>query len=235
MARIRSIKPEFWTSEQIVECSPNARLMFVGLWTFADDNGIHPTNPMRIKMQVFPADDISSADIRRMLDELSLNGLIEIYDVDGKEFFRITGWGKHQKIDQPTYRFPLPSGEVPENVRRTFSERSPREWSGVDRSGEEEKKKRERQKTEDAPPKATPQQRGTRLPEDWVLPDDWAEWARIERPGIDVETEAAKFADHWWSKPGKEARKLKWESTWRNWVRNVRSASGSVRHRGVVV
>jgi hypothetical protein len=39
MARIRTIKPEFWTDEKVVECSFEARLMFIGMFNFADDKG----------------------------------------------------------------------------------------------------------------------------------------------------------------------------------------------------
>ena len=121
MARIRTIKPEFWTSEQIVECSPNARLMFIGLMNFADDNGVHPAKPMRIKMQVFPGDAFSSDDISSFISELDDAGLINTYEVDGEDFLQITGFSKHQKIDQPSYKFPLPNGKVPENPRRRRS------------------------------------------------------------------------------------------------------------------
>ena len=48
MARIRSIKPQFWTSEQIADCSSNARLLFIGLWNFCDDCGVHPASPARL-------------------------------------------------------------------------------------------------------------------------------------------------------------------------------------------
>ena len=82
MARIRSIKPEFWTSEQIAECSPNTRLLFIGMWSFCDDYGVHPASCARLKMEVFPADAIGSAEIRRMIDELTSNGLIAEYEVD---------------------------------------------------------------------------------------------------------------------------------------------------------
>jgi len=47
MARIRTIKPEFWVSEQVGECSPNARLLFIGMWNFCDDRGVHPAKPNR--------------------------------------------------------------------------------------------------------------------------------------------------------------------------------------------
>ena len=100
MARIRSIKPEFWTSGQVLECSLNARLMFLGMWNFADDYGRLPFSPKSIKAQVFPADEISLDNIRGMILELSTNGLVNIYEVDEKEYLQITGW-THQRIDKP--------------------------------------------------------------------------------------------------------------------------------------
>lgn len=117
MARIRSIKPEFWSSEQIMECSPNARLLFIGLWNFCDDAGRHPMAPKQIKALVFPADDLSSENVRALLDELSANGLIETYVVDGKEYFHVTGW-QHQKIDRPqSPKYPGPVVDHSPNPR----------------------------------------------------------------------------------------------------------------------
>lgn len=118
MARIRTIKPEFWTSEQIAECSPNTRLLFIGLWTFCDDGGVHPASAARAKMEIFPADAFSREDIEAMISELIEVGLIHEYEVGGRRYWRVSGW-KHQKIDQPTYRHPQPDGRVPESpIRR---------------------------------------------------------------------------------------------------------------------
>lgn len=100
MARIRTIKPEFWTSEQVMECSPLARLLFIGLWNFCDDAGRMAMSPKRIKAQIFPSDDITSANVLGLLQELSANELIRFYVVDGKEFLLVTGW-RHQRIDKP--------------------------------------------------------------------------------------------------------------------------------------
>ena len=99
MARIRSVKPDFWTSEQVMECSPIARLLFIGMWNFADDHGRIPCAPKTIKAQIFPGDDMDAKNIRRMIGELSSNGLVRLYEVRGKEFLLITGW-HHQKIDK---------------------------------------------------------------------------------------------------------------------------------------
>lgn len=111
VARIRSIKPEFFTSEQIAECSTSARLLFIGMWCFCDDHGIHPASYARLKMEVMPADDITQKDIGKLVDELIKAGLIKEYEVEGKSYWLVTGW-KHQKIDRPNFKYPMPLGHV---------------------------------------------------------------------------------------------------------------------------
>src|SRR5690606_30450432 len=117
MARIRTIKPEFWTSEQVMNCSPMARLLFIGLWNFCDDAGNHVASPKTIKANVFPGDDITSTDVQRLLDELSSNELIDYYSFENKDFLHITGW-HHQKIDRPTYKHPPYKAEKSKPNRR---------------------------------------------------------------------------------------------------------------------
>lgn len=112
MARIRSIKPEFWTSPQVVECSPTARLLFIGMWTFCDDSGVHPNDCRRLKMQVFPGDDIRTNDVELLVGELIDAGLLIDYQVENVGYLRVSGW-KHQRIEKPSYKYPLESGEVP--------------------------------------------------------------------------------------------------------------------------
>ncbi len=121
MSRIRSIKPEFFVSAQIIECSPNARLLFIGLWCFCDDLGRHPASARQAKAEVFPTDDgISAADVQLMLDELSKNDLIRFYEVEDKRFFYVTGW-HHQRIDKPQKpKYPDPFAEHSTNVRGAF-------------------------------------------------------------------------------------------------------------------
>ncbi|STV36571.1 primosomal protein I [Klebsiella pneumoniae] len=48
MARIRTVKPEFWTDEKVVECSIPARLLFIGLFNFANDNGMPERSPKTV-------------------------------------------------------------------------------------------------------------------------------------------------------------------------------------------
>lgn len=133
MARIRSIKPEFWTSEQVMECSPNARLMFIGMWNFADDCGRLPCSPKSIKAQIFPSDDISLDSVRGMINELSSNGLLLIYSVEDKDYLQITGWN-HQRIDKPQpAKYPAPFFDDSATIPRTL----PPDRKGEDRIGKE--------------------------------------------------------------------------------------------------
>lgn len=99
MARIRTIKPDFWTDDKLTECSMSARLLFIGLLNFADDNGNLARSAKKIKMQVFPADAV---DCEPMLQELMAQGALIEYSVNEEKFLHIKGFRKHQVINRPT-------------------------------------------------------------------------------------------------------------------------------------
>jgi hypothetical protein len=126
MARIRSIKPEFWTSEQVADCSPTARLLFVGLWTFSDDYGAQPYAPRTIKMQIFPGDPFTTNEIEGLLFELISAGLIKTYHIEDKRYLLITGW-HHQKIEKPNQKYPPPIefDDQSPTIRRPVGDSSP--------------------------------------------------------------------------------------------------------------
>lgn len=121
MARIRSIKPEFFTSEQVADCSPTARLLFIGMWCFCDDGGIHPASVKALKMQVFPGDQCSISDVAKWVDELLKQGLIGSYQINGKAFWYVTGW-HHQRIEKPSFKYPCPSGAIPSSSAQVEAE-----------------------------------------------------------------------------------------------------------------
>jgi len=107
MARIRTIKPDFWTDEKVTECSVRARLLFIGIWNFADDNGNLQRSAKKVKMQVFPADSI---DCEPLIQELIEHGMLIEYSVNGEFFLHIKGFKKHQVINRPSKsNIPQPS------------------------------------------------------------------------------------------------------------------------------
>lgn len=98
MPRIRTIKPEFWSDEKLVELEFVDRLFFIGLWNFADDQGYLDYRPKRIKMQVFPGDNYDVIKGLRTLHEASL---VSLYQGPEGLVVYITNWSKHQKVSNP--------------------------------------------------------------------------------------------------------------------------------------
>jgi hypothetical protein len=93
MARSRNIKPGFFTNDDLVELDFATRLLFAGLWTVADKAGRLEDRPKKIKIAVFPADDV---DIDAMLAALAERDFIIRYSVNGAAYIQIKKWTKHQ-------------------------------------------------------------------------------------------------------------------------------------------
>jgi hypothetical protein len=143
VARIRTIKPEFFTSEQIIELRPLTRLLFIGMWPFCDDHGVHVASVKTLKVEIFPADDITLADIEGMVDELIGSRLVVEYSSNGRSYWHVTGWESHQKIEKKSFKHPWPYQEnqivtrESSNGRRMVVERSATESNGMESKGVE--------------------------------------------------------------------------------------------------
>ena len=96
MARIRTIKPDFFTSEDVVRLSPLARLLFIATWLEADREGRFVWRPKTLKLRYLPGDD---CDIEALADELLTAGLIVTYAADGLTYADIPTFTKHQVIN----------------------------------------------------------------------------------------------------------------------------------------
>lgn len=110
MARIRSIKPQFWGDHEIAELSIEARYLALGLVSMADDDGRFMASPNAINGYVFPHDEISTPKLRRWLTEIETVGFVNLYRVSKREFGCIPNYRKHQKINRP-YPSSLPPME----------------------------------------------------------------------------------------------------------------------------
>lgn len=93
MARARNIKPAFFKNEDLAELPFDVRLMFIGLWTLADREGRLEDRPKRIKMELFPADDV---DVDSGLWALQERGFIIRYEAEDKQCIQIVAFAKHQ-------------------------------------------------------------------------------------------------------------------------------------------
>lgn len=103
MARIRTVRPIFFTSLTVASVSIRARLLFIGLFTHVDDAGRQVYEPRLVKAAIFPLDDdISAADVAADIEELHRAGLVSIYRVKGREYILVVGFLEHQRINKPT-------------------------------------------------------------------------------------------------------------------------------------
>lgn len=110
MARIRTIKPEFWQDERLSNMPRDARLLFIGLWNVADDYGRLRGHPAFIRGQVFPYDE--DIDVEELLNILARGGRIVRYERDGQRFIWIRHFSEHQKMDKRTdSKLPEPTAE----------------------------------------------------------------------------------------------------------------------------
>lgn len=102
MARIRSIKPELPQSESMGKISREARLLFIQMWTLADDEGRLRGNSRMLASLLFPYDDDAPGLIDGWIFELIEEACIVVYEVGAATYVQICNWLIHQKIDKPS-------------------------------------------------------------------------------------------------------------------------------------
>lgn len=107
MARIRTIKPEFWLDEKLAPLAPIDRLVFLGLISQADDAGRLIDNLRLLDGLLFSATEDSS---RESLDILQgLDRIIRYRSPSGQPLIQIAMWDRHQKVHKPSaYVLPAP-------------------------------------------------------------------------------------------------------------------------------
>ncbi len=111
MARIRTIKPEFFTSEDIVSLSPLARLLYIAIWCEADKEGRLVWKPTTFKLRYLPADN---CDIQALCKEVLDAGLVVLY---GNGYALIPSFKAHQHINPRESASQLPEPETTRQSR----------------------------------------------------------------------------------------------------------------------
>jgi len=228
MGRIRTIKPGFWTNEELSSLPEPTHLLAAGLLNYADDEGYFNANPALIKAELSPLRE-PSVSIHCSLSELSRIGYIALgTGGDGRRYGRVVNFTAHQRINRPSAskiaaisiawdQFTEPSV----SSHCILSEPSLPEGKGREGKGSG------KEGMIGALAKA-PTKRGSRLPEGWEPNEGNLAFAKQE--GFS-QTEtlrlAAGFRDYWHALGGQKACKLDWDATWRNWVRTSRRPNGS--------
>jgi hypothetical protein len=244
MARIRSIKPEFWTDSVMVDLSIPARLLFIGMWNFTlCDLGHLPDDAKRIKLQVFPADQL---EVSLLIEELLEAGRLERGLTDaGKPYLVIPKFPEHQKLDKRwSPRCYVCAGQRPDDSPGTSPNHnqtpgdsrklpqtqplSPQDRTGQDRT-EEPPVVPHADETTAAAKKATGRKRPAKaLPDDWTPTDGHV--AKARELGVDGRREEEKFRAH---AAANDRRQVDWNQAFTQWLLNARPSQPAARPANV--
>ena len=126
MARKRMIDPGIWTSEQVNNLSRDARLLFIGLFSNADDKGRLKGSTRYLKAIIFPYDNLDVDEIKSWLDEIISQQLVIQYNVNGDDYITLPNFLKHQTINRPSEsKLPAPKfNETSVSIHGELSEGS---------------------------------------------------------------------------------------------------------------
>jgi hypothetical protein len=99
MARIRTVKPEYFAHEELGACSRDARLLGVALMQLADSEGRFRWVPRQVQAHTFPwDDDIGTDEIEAMASELQRAGILTLYTVGSRRFAVFPNFRDHQRL-----------------------------------------------------------------------------------------------------------------------------------------
>lgn len=98
------ISPEIWESQNFSSLSDLAKIVFISLFSHADDEGRGRADPSFVKNTTFPYDGNSRrvADIKSALSEIARSMSVQLYTVNGIEYYFMEHWGRWQKINRPS-------------------------------------------------------------------------------------------------------------------------------------
>ena len=124
MARIRTIKPQFWDDAKIGRIPRDARLLYIGLWTFADDLGVVIADPVWLKSKIFPYDRIQIQQLEAWLGLLEETGFISLLSVKSESFYYLPTFSRHQIINRPNLDDVNIDKKLLDNILAKFTDRS---------------------------------------------------------------------------------------------------------------
>lgn len=148
MARKRMIDPNIWESEDFSKLSTLAKLVFIGMFSNADDEGRGKAKPVYLKSKIFPYnEEIRIIDIDKTLSEISSYMSVTFYSCNENEYYVFDNWAKWQKIDRPTTSIIPALDDNSTIIRRILDESSTNVQRGL-ASNRKEEKRREKEEEE---------------------------------------------------------------------------------------
>jgi len=208
MPRIRTVKPEFWDSEDMAVVSEPSCLLAIGLLNFADDEGFFNANEAIIKKNIFPLRE-PSMTIHEQLNELSNIGYLSLHNGEkNRSYGHIKNFNLHQKINRPN-----PSkikGLITDDVSSLNTHGA--FTAGKERKGKEQGKE------------GNNKTQATRIEKTWI-PSEGVIVLIAESENVPIEwvhKQNKLFALHWSGSGEAKALKLNWDNAFEFWCSTAR-------------
>ena len=237
MARKRMISPEIWQSEDFSKLSPLARLIFIGMFSHADDEGRGRAKATYLKSIICPYDeDLRIADIEKSLDDIAAYMSVVFYSHNENEYYELTNWSLWQKVDKPQKsRIPGCEEHASVIIRRTFGERSGNNQRTVSPNRIKENRKEDKgieenvysseQTAQELPVISLPLNDGSEYP---ITGNDVTEWS-ILYPAVDVMQELRNMRGWLSSNPKRRKTKSGIRRFITNWLCREQDKGKSVK------
>tara|TARA_Y100000310_G_scaffold314529_1_gene363994 strand:- start:282 stop:1091 length:810 start_codon:yes stop_codon:yes gene_type:complete len=101
MARIRTIKPEFWRHEDLSALPADSHMLAAALLNYADDDGYFNSNPKLVEAECCPLRD-RSVSVHDSLIQLAEIGYLKLgVSDDGKHYGWVVNFSEHQRVNRP--------------------------------------------------------------------------------------------------------------------------------------
>lgn len=123
MARIRTLKPEFFHDKDLAKCSPHARLLAVALLQLADCEGRIRNIPMQIHSHAFPWE--AEVNTPSLLGELQQVGFVILWEYEGEDYIWIPKFTEHQRLQgkEAQMESKLPAYDPEKHENKGFTEK----------------------------------------------------------------------------------------------------------------
>lgn len=117
----RMLDSAIWKNEKFGVMPSMARLLAIGIINHADDQGRGKAHPVYLRSQIFPYDDVTATEVADWLAMVADNETIQVYQVDGKDYYQILNWWAYQshQYAMPS-QYPKPDGWL-DRIRKTLT------------------------------------------------------------------------------------------------------------------
>jgi len=218
----------FVTGQRINKLSLSAEAWFWRVLVSVDDFGNGRADPDLCRLNTAGnRKTVTTKQVKGWLKEMHDVGLIEFYTVKSESLLHVVGFEETQPAGKngrkiKRFSFPVNPGESkgiqgnPDVVSASYS------YSDTDTDPHTDT-------DTDQPRASRADKRGTRLPDDFCLNSEKREWAAENAPHVDLVVALAEFGDYWRGVPGQRGRKLDWDATWRNRLRELEGRKNGTR------